>query len=761
MALPETSGKVDRSRDEPLVPSPFIVGMPRSGTTLLRLMLDAHPELAIPLETHFLRAVVKLSPGEAASREAFLRLITEFHTWPDFHLSVEEFSESLDDVIPFTPTAGLRCFYRLYAAKFGKQRWGDKSPPYGFHMADIHRLLPEAHFIHVIRDGRDAALSHRKTYFWRDLTIRGHAAEWRTRIFRFRSQAAGVPYIELRYEDLVAHTTAVLQEICEFLQLPDAPEMEQYHLTAPARMDELADLPKYPFGDLKREQRLNSHKLTSQPPDASRTSRWRQEMLQEEALAYQDVAGDLLRTLGYDLMPTSDTEKKPPSGLASTRATTPPVETKPGAAPGPVGGLRPTVKRVSITWVRVPFRPLPARHMIRELDHWKYFEICQVELDCGVIGFGESMLFYTWGRTTQDAVQRVLGRNAAEMMWDDSLGAGLQQALFDAVGKLYELPIHRLLGARQRDRAPLSWWAVDMPGEDWAAECQEAIEQGYTSLKTKPRPWFDLKEQCRLLAKSLPEDFKVGLDFNGSLLDLERALPYLREIEKFPHVGVFEEPIPREDFEGYRSLRNGIHTPVVLHSGKPPILEAVHSDICDGFVISQGGASDILEQGHVAAAADKAFWLQQVGTGITAAFSLHCAAVLSHVKWPGTTCHQLFEHPMIRPDIEVKNGSAAVPDAPGLGFDLDPDAMEKFAIEPFNYDPYPVSGQLIAIRRSAGGTSYYAHARQYWQEFLDGRHPIFEEGVYLESIEDDGSDEWQQLQQRAAEAGVHSEGRPL
>ena len=195
----ESSGQALRPND-PLLPSPFIVGMPRSGTTLLRLMLDAHPAMAIPPETHFLRDLVQLPPKEAASREVFLRLIVEFYTWPDFHLSIEELSDRLDRVNPFSPTAGLRCFYGMYAEKFGKKRWGDKSPPYGFCMGDVRRLVPEAHFIHVIRDGRDAALSHRKTFLWRDRTLGRHAAEWRTGILSFRDQAAGVPYIELRFE---------------------------------------------------------------------------------------------------------------------------------------------------------------------------------------------------------------------------------------------------------------------------------------------------------------------------------------------------------------------------------------------------------------------------------------------------------------------------------------------------------------------------------------------------------------------------------
>ena len=747
----ESSGQALRPND-PLLPSPFIVGMPRSGTTLLRLMLDAHPEMAIPPETHFLRDLVQLPPKGSASREVFRKLVIECLYWPDFHLSAEELSARLDRLTPFSPAAGARCFYQMYAEKFGKKRWGDKSTPYGFHIGAIHRLLPEAHFIHVIRDGRDTAVSHRKTYFWRDLTLVRHAADWRGRILNFREQVGSFPYIELRFEDLLTHTTAVLKEVCEFLRLPYVPEMERYHVTAPSRMNELSDLPKYPFMDLKKEQRLDIFKLTSRPPDRSRIERWREELSREEVLAYQEVAGDLLETLGYPLAVDA-------AAQAAPRAVPP----SSAQAPAVVGAHSPSVKRVSLTWVQVPFRPRAARHMIRELDYWKYFEICEVELDCGVTGFGETMLFYTSNRVTSNSIRRVLGRNAREMMWDDSIGAGLQQALFDAVGKLYDLPIHRLLGTKCRDRVPLSWWAVDMPGEDWAAECQEAIGQGYTNLKTKPRPWFDLKQQCRVLAESLPQDFKVSLDFNASLLDSARALPYLLEVERFPQVEIIEEPIPTDtdNYEGYRHLRSGLSKPIVLHSGKPAISEAVKNDICDGFVLSRGATGEILEQTWAAAAKDKPFWLQQVGTGITATFSLHCAAVSSHAKWAGTTCHQLFEHSMIRSGIEVENGLAAVPNAPGLGIELDRDAVERFAIDPFDKDPYPVPGQLIAIRWPSGATSYYAHTQQYWYEFLDGRHPIFEEGVRLESIDDDGSPEWKDLQERAVKGGVRSEGRPL
>jgi hypothetical protein len=116
---------------------------------------------------------------------------------------------------------------------------------------------------------------------------------------------------------------------------------------------------------------------------------------------------------------------------------------------------------------------------------------------------------------------------------------------------------------------------------------------------------------------------------------------------------------------------------------------------------------------------------------------------------------------MIRPAIKAENGTAPVPEAPGLGVELDEEAIARFRIEPLQQQPYPAPNLLIAIRWPSGVTSYYAHARQYWDDFLGGRLPLFPKGVYLERIADDGSKEWKGLQARAAQGGVHTGGRPL
>jgi hypothetical protein len=93
--------------------------------------------------------------------------------------------------------------------------------------------------------------------------------------------------------------------------------------------------------------------------------------------------------------------------------------------------------------------------------------------------------------------------------------------------------------------------------------------------------------------------------------------------------------------------------------------------------------------------------------------------------------------------------------------ELDEDAVERLRIEPMKQMPYPAPNLLLAIRWPSGATSYYAHTRQYWDDFLYGRLPIFPAGVYLERIPDNGSREWKDLQARASKGGVHSGGRPL
>jgi len=264
-------------------------------------MLDAHPELAIPAETHFIPHLAGLAETDDALRTRFLHAVTEFETWPDLATSRDDLRAALADVEPFTVAGGLRAFYRLYAARRGKPRWGDKTPPYCLHLATIERLLPEARFVHLIRDGRDVALSVRPLWFSPGVDVASIATDWATRVRTARAQGAALRhYLEVRFEDLVRDPARTLRVVCAFVDLPYDAAMERYHERAGARLGEVATRRR---GDgtvvVTREERLAMHRLTSGPPQPARILRWQREMPAEDQRRFAAVVGDLLSDLGY------------------------------------------------------------------------------------------------------------------------------------------------------------------------------------------------------------------------------------------------------------------------------------------------------------------------------------------------------------------------------------------------------------------------------------------------------------------------------
>jgi hypothetical protein len=282
--------------------APFIVGVGRSGTTLLRMMLDAHSQLAIPPETHFIPEVADACrAGGENSRDAFIRVLLSSRRWTDFQLDPDEFRRRINALAPFDIGAALRAFYQLYAERFGKSRWGDKTPTYLTQMQLIGELLPEASFIHLIRDGRDVALSVKDLWFG-PRSITDAAETWVGRIRSARKQAAKLSsYMEVRYEDLVRDAEPVLKRICQFVDLPWEPQLLQYHQGAEERLAEMSRDIHGREGDLwaTAEQRLSIHALTKKPPETSRIGRWKNEMSAGDRKKFEKIARPLLAELGY------------------------------------------------------------------------------------------------------------------------------------------------------------------------------------------------------------------------------------------------------------------------------------------------------------------------------------------------------------------------------------------------------------------------------------------------------------------------------
>ncbi len=404
-------------------------------------------------------------------------------------------------------------------------------------------------------------------------------------------------------------------------------------------------------------------------------------------------------------------------------------------------------------WVDLPFKEVPARNNVREIPHWSLCEICRVRLDDGTEGVGETLPYYTWGAVSDEAVARCQGGDPAQLMWDDSLGAGLQMALFDAVAKKLQTPVWALLGKRLHDRVPVGWWAIDMPADDWIRECREALASGYTTFKTKARPWFDLEDQVTRLVETVPDHFRLDLDFNEFGLDAGIVRPLCRRLERFPHIAIWESPIPQEDVAGNRLLRETLRVPIAQHIGRPAFRTQLAEHLCDGFVL-EGGVSRALRNGRTCAEFNKPFWLQWVGTNLAATFGLHLQAVLSHARWPAIHCQHMYAVQFVREPFRVENGLAAVPEAPGIGVSVDWDVVERYRVDP-QPKPYPHPGLLLRVDWPSGARSYFTHAKQMWDVFLRGDLPAFVPGVNLVRVEDDGSESWRRLYEQASQAPVH------
>lgn len=272
-------------------PFPFVVGSGRSGTTLLRAMLDSHPDLAIPPESHFVprlaRRAVRFERGgglEVGELLDFLESSRRFAAWG---LDREELGDALRSPAVRDTADALRAVYGVYAGHRGKRRFGDKTPDYIAHVEELAAFLPEVRFVHLVRDARDVTLSMMEREFGPASAVSG-ALNWKRKVLQGRRAAAALGpgrYLEVRYEDLVAEPERGLGVVCRFLDLPFAPEMLRYF----ERADEL----------LRPLNRIDHEGLLRRPTSGLRD--WRSQMPPEDAWVFEVLTGELLEELGYEV----------------------------------------------------------------------------------------------------------------------------------------------------------------------------------------------------------------------------------------------------------------------------------------------------------------------------------------------------------------------------------------------------------------------------------------------------------------------------
>ncbi len=282
----------------------LVLGVSRSGTTLLRVILDRSPGLAIPDESFFVPLLARRH-GRTVDTERFLDDVARIPT-------IRAWGVRPDDVAPRVragmPTGdAIAVIFEAYAERARKPRWGDKTPMYMRHLQLLERLFPGAQYVHLVRDGRDAALSFLEmpegtfTRTWAHPTTPAQfACLWRKEVsdaLALGRRVGAARYLEVRYEDLVADPDGVVAGICAFAEIPFEPSMLAY--------EESVDVSEKPH-----QQRL------LQPPTAGVRS-WREDMSTDDVAAFEAIAGAVLRELGYEVSASSRSSARASATRAS------------------------------------------------------------------------------------------------------------------------------------------------------------------------------------------------------------------------------------------------------------------------------------------------------------------------------------------------------------------------------------------------------------------------------------------------------------
>ena len=270
---------------------PILVSSGRSGLTLLGMIFDSHPDLTIAHEPRFL-ATMAPDPslyqqnGDGLDIDRFLTDLYAVSNFRRLGVPKDQVREVLASQSPPDLASAVRVVFDLYAQSRGKNLYGDKTPLYITFLEPIARLLPEARFVHLVRDGRDVVLA----YLERDkgpASVAEGAYHWRLRVTRgHRDGIALGPdrYREFHYEDLIDDTEGTVREMCRFLGLDFHPVMLDYQETSKRFLAEA----KNP-GD---------HQHLTMAPTKGLID-WRTGMSADDLALFEAIAGDALEELGY------------------------------------------------------------------------------------------------------------------------------------------------------------------------------------------------------------------------------------------------------------------------------------------------------------------------------------------------------------------------------------------------------------------------------------------------------------------------------
>jgi L-alanine-DL-glutamate epimerase-like enolase superfamily enzyme len=374
--------------------------------------------------------------------------------------------------------------------------------------------------------------------------------------------------------------------------------------------------------------------------------------------------------------------------------------------------------------------------------NWNLRTIFRVKTDNGLFGYGD----YRCPPTAQSTVAPLIGRSPFDFMGND-FNPGLGAALYDVMGKHLEVPAYKLMGQKVRDWVPVAAWTKPASPGTLRAEVKRAAAEGYSVMKMHSAAFYDILEQNQAVEEVAPPGFLMHYDFNHNR-SLATVLPILKELERSRVAGWIEDPLRPNDVEGWRLLRGQTRFPLIMHPTPLGGLAEIHLGMADAYMMG-GQIGQALRRSGALTAANAAAVLQITGGTLTKALAMHLAAVIPACAMHTINLDDQYEDDITTERIPVVEGSSPVPERPGLGYDVDEDALARLAANP----PTPVPKHVAALRLRGGHTIYFPSLASVDVLKLTGREEGTIRGLHLELWDDDGSAAFERVFRRVQTAG--------
>ena len=373
--------------------------------------------------------------------------------------------------------------------------------------------------------------------------------------------------------------------------------------------------------------------------------------------------------------------------------------------------------------------------------------VVKVETDAGITGYGD-MRVGPNRHPTSESMAHLIGHSPFDFL-NNTLpqGSALTCALYDVMGKYLDVPAYKLIGQKKRNAIPVAAWTRPASPEYFRDEIKRAADQGYMVFKIHTCTHHDVFEQTRLAEQVAPEGFRIHYDFNSNR-SLGSVLPIIRELERnHPIVGYIEDPLIKNDIDGWKNLRQRTDLPIIMHGTAWGGAQELMHSLADIYMIG-GTMEDTMAAGWTFGRANVQVILQFEGGTLGKAMAMHMAAVL-----PTHTVHSInlddqYEEDYTTETIPVIDGASPVPEGPGLGFEVDEDALARIAAQTPIERP-----KHVGILHMPGGHTYYGPS-YISPTTITGHQEGVDRGFKSEIWEDDGSADFTRIYDRVHQEGV-------